>query len=88
MKIKQITALFIGAILASPFAIASEKPPANGKPLVDIITALEDQGYSPITEISFDDNVWEVDTYKGEQARELKVDPTTGEIVEDEEDKW
>ncbi|MCX2781849.1 PepSY domain-containing protein [Microbulbifer thermotolerans] len=83
-KILVIT--FVSFVLTIPQAFAGERPPAGAKPLVEIIQKLEAEGYSPITEISMDNGVWEVEAYKGNEARELKVNPLTGQIVSDRKD--
>jgi uncharacterized membrane protein YkoI len=56
------------------------------KPLVDVVKNLEEADYAPITEISFDDGVWEVEAYKGEIAYELSIDPETGEVISEHRD--
>lgn len=73
----------ITSLLGFTQVSASERPPANAKPLVEIIETLEAQGYDPITEISLDDGIWEVEAYRNNQERELKVHPVTGEILSD-----
>ena len=47
---------------------------------------MEEQGFSPIVEIEFDDNLWEVEAYKEGDKRELKVDPISGRIISDKKD--
>lgn len=76
--------LCIGGILP---AHSGERPSADSKPLVEIIQMLEAQGYAPITEISMDDGVWEVEAYKNNEERELRVDPLTGKVLSDRKDK-
>lgn len=66
---------------------AGERPPEDAKPLTEIIETLETQGYTLITEISMDDGVWEVEAYKNDEERELRVDPLTGKILSDRKDK-
>lgn len=57
-------------------------PPADAKPLSAIVTALEQQKLGNITEIDFDDSLWEVEVLPGEGRRiELYVDPMTGAVV-------
>lgn len=59
-----------------------EAPPANAKPLSEIIKALEDQGYKQITEIAFDDGVWEIEVRQADGTEvELKADPVSGDIT-------
>ena len=55
----------------------------DAQPLSKIVRTLEEQGFSPIVEIEFDDNLWEVEAYKEGDQRELKVDPVTGRIISD-----
>lgn len=78
------------ALLAMPFgasmALADEAPPADAMPLSEVIKSVEDEGYERISDVSFDDGKWEVDAYKGEQKRDLEVDPHSGDILSDKED--
>lgn len=67
-------------------AVAGERPPADGKPLLEIISAVEDKGYTDISEVSMDDGVWEIEAYKDGNARELRVDPATAEVLSDRRD--
>ena len=64
-------------------AMAGEKLPENAMLLSDLVKSLEDKGYSPITDVSLDDGVWEVEAYLKQQERELRVDPVTAEIISD-----
>lgn len=87
-KLAQI--LFLTMAISSSLAIsqvlASEKPPADSKPLIEIIQTLEAKGYGPITEISMDGGVWEVEAYKNNEKRELRINPLTGQILSDRKD--
>lgn len=90
MKKKVASGIFFTVAVLSALGIsqvfAGERPPADSKPLVEIIQTLETQGYAPITEISMDDGVWEVEAYKNNEERELRVNPLTGEILSDRKD--
>ncbi len=85
MKIKSALAMLLAAVapasLASSIADADERPSMVVKPLVEIITMLEAEGYSPITEISMENGIWEVEAYKDNVERELRVNPLTGQIL-------
>jgi len=72
-----ITSLSMGA-RAGWFS--DEVPPANAKPLSEVIKALEDKGYRTITEVEFERGVWEIEVYQadGEEIK-IKVDPVSGE---------
>lgn len=65
---------------------ADEIPHHDAQPLSKIVRNLEEQGFSPIVEIEFDDNLWEVEAYKEGDKRELKVDPVSGRIISDQKD--
>ena len=80
------TVLSFGLITLASHPFAGEKPPENSVPLSQIVRAIEDKGYSPITEISLDDGVWEAEAYKGSEKRELKVSPADGAIISDRPD--
>lgn len=69
------------AYAAWPGWFADEVPPANAKPLSEIIKALEDQGYKTITEVEFEDGVWEIEVHQPKDKEvKLKVDAVSGEI--------
>lgn len=56
-------------------------------PLSRIVKIIEEKGYSPVTEISIDNGVWEAEAYKGLEKRELTVHPANGELISDRPDK-
>ena len=85
MKTLIITALFSSMLLMQT-SIAADIPQQDAQPLSKIVRTLEEQGFSPIVEIEFDDNLWEVEAYKEGDKRELKVDPISGRIISDKKD--
>lgn len=88
MKLFIGTGLAIVTLAATPFLTqADERPPADARPLVDVITAIEETGFTPLVEASFDDGNWEIEAYQDDQAYELLVDPTTGEVVSKHRDE-
>jgi len=56
-------------------------PPDNAKPLSAIVQAVENRGIGAITEIEFDDGVWEVEFRRDGKKVEMDIDPITGEII-------
>ncbi|MGH6894341.1 MAG: PepSY domain-containing protein [Dongiaceae bacterium] len=61
---------------------SEETPPADAKPLSEIIKSLEDQGYKGIEEMEYDDDAWVIDVHQaGDKEVELHVDPVSGQIV-------
>jgi len=76
--------------LAIPFAAvnANQSMPKDAMKLSEIVSDLESKGYDKITEISMDDGVWEVEVNKDEKQYELKVSPTDGKVLSEEEDRW
>jgi hypothetical protein len=60
---------------------SDEMPPANAKSLSEIIKAIEDKGLKTITDVEFEDEVWNIEAHQidGKEIR-LKVNPITGEI--------
>lgn len=76
-----LTTLTLG--FAACLAHAGDRPPEGIKPLSEIVLLLEKAGYSPISEIEFDDGHWEVDAYRNGEKVEINVDPRTGEIKKD-----
>ena len=85
MKTLIIAVLFFSMLLLQT-AIAAEIPQHDAQPLSQIVRTLEEQGFSPIVEIEFDDNLWEVEAYKEGDKRELKVDPVSGRIISGQKD--
>jgi hypothetical protein len=74
--------LLLAAITIAPATAPSDgDKPQGAKSMLQIVTTLEEQGYTPFVEVSFDDGRWEVEAYKGNASVELTVDPTTGEIL-------
>ena len=86
MNYKTTFLVVIALSLSLSQAIAGEKPPSNSMTLSEIAKSLESKGYSPITDISFEDGVWEVEAYKAGEERELKVDPANADIISDRPD--
>ena len=54
-------------------------PPADAKPLSEIIKSVEDQNLGAVTEVDYDDGFWEVEVGKGATKTKLDIDPRTGE---------
>ena len=64
---------------------SDETPPANTKPLSEIIKSLEDQGYKDVERIRFDDNAWVVELRQpGGKEIDLHINPVTGQITKKE----
>ncbi len=80
---------FVAALLvaAAPLTmVIADQPPADAKPILKIVEQLENQGYGPFIELSFDDGVWEVEVYRQDTPYELAVDPRSGEILSEHRD--
>ncbi|WP_308368203.1 MULTISPECIES: PepSY domain-containing protein [unclassified Microbulbifer] len=80
-----LLAFIIGAALQQP-ALADEKPPPGAMALSTVLTKLEQQGYTPIVDVSLDNGHWEVEAYKSDEKRDLEVDPNSGKILSDKPD--
>lgn len=77
----------VAAIAALPMSVLfAERPPADAKPIVEIVEQLEQQGYGPFSELDFDDGQWEVEVYRNDTAYELAVDEHTGKILSEHRD--
>jgi hypothetical protein len=90
MMIHSVSFPSVGAILALALLLpagacdwfSEETPPADAKPLSEIIKALEDQGYKTITEVEFEDGKWKIELHQtGGKEVWLKVDPMTGTLA-------
>jgi uncharacterized membrane protein YkoI len=56
-----------------------EAPPANAKPLSEIIKSVEDRHYGTITEVEFEDGKWEVEIHQANGKEiEIHVDAVSG----------
>jgi len=82
-KTMMFAALVLMLVLGANQAMAGERPPADAVPLSEVVKLLEEKGYSPVTEVSMDNGVWEVEAYKDGQERELKVNPKDGQVLSD-----
>jgi outer membrane lipoprotein-sorting protein len=82
-KTMMFAALVLMLVLGANQAMAGERPPADAVPLSEVVKSLEEKGYSPVTEVSMDNGVWEVEAYKDGQERELKVNPKDGQVLSD-----
>ena len=58
-----------------------ERPPANAKPLSEIIKGVEEAGHKTIVELEFEDGVYEIEALdaQGKEVK-LKVDPVSGKV--------
>jgi peptidase YpeB-like protein len=85
MRILRTTLLIVALASASNMAHAGwfsdESPPANAKPLSEIIKAVEDKGYKTITDVEFDDGAWKIEVRQPDSNEvHIKVDPVSGTI--------
>ena len=76
-----VAALSPIVLSATPATAAVARPPADAKPLSEIIKSLEDAGFSPIVEVDFRAGRWHVEAFQNGQKRDLRVHPVTGEIT-------
>lgn len=60
--------------------------PGDGKSLIAICQAVEEAGYSPVTEAEYEPAGWEIETLHKGTPRQLVVDLRTGKIVSDQPD--
>lgn len=58
-----------------------ELPPEEGKPLSTIIESLEKQNLGTITNVEFDDGLWDVEIQKDGAETELRIDPKSGDSL-------
>ncbi|WP_069947405.1 PepSY domain-containing protein [Microbulbifer aggregans] len=86
MKRTIALALAIAGATLSPLAAADKKPPPGAMALSTVLTTLEQQGYTPIVEVSLDDGRWEIEAFKEGKPVKVKVDPNTAEILSEEPD--
>jgi hypothetical protein len=85
MRIPGTTLLVVALASAANVAHAGwssdEPPPANAKPLSEIIKAVEDKGYKTITDVEFDDGAWKIEVHQPNSSEvHIKVDPVSGTV--------
>lgn len=83
MRRKLLTAAILAplALAVAPAMAQVSRPPADSKPLSEIIKMLEDAGFAPY-DVEFKAGRWHVDAMNKEgQRRDLRVHPATGEIT-------
>lgn len=77
----------IAVIAAVPVSVVlADRPPADARPMIEVVEQLENQGYGPFVELSFDDGHWEVEVYKKDVPYELAVDGRIGKILSEHRD--
>lgn len=76
-----VAALSPIALSVAPAMAQVARPPADAKPLSEIVKILEDAGFTPY-DVEFKAGRWHVDAMNKEgQRRDLRVHPATGEIT-------
>ncbi|WP_323847176.1 PepSY domain-containing protein [Microbulbifer magnicolonia] len=85
-SIKSLLLAAAAAVALQP-ALADEKPPPGAMALSAVLIKLEQQGYTPITDVSLEKGRWEVEAYKGGEKRDLQVDPNSGDVLSDKPDR-
>lgn len=77
------TTMLIGAgvLLTTVLAVqAKDIPPKDGKPLSEIVKSVDDKKIGVMTEVEFDDGLWEVELHKGTAETKLYIDPKSGKV--------
>jgi len=75
----------VASLSACAGRFSEETPPANAKPLSQIVKSLEDQGYKDVERIKFDDNAWVIDLRQpGGKEIDLHINPVSGQIIKKE----
>lgn len=81
-----VTLSGLAAVATTQASAKDEMPPPGAMALSSIVTKLEQQGYTPVVEVSLENGRWEVEAYKEGKKWDLEVDPNSGEILEVKED--
>jgi len=85
-----VSVLTAAAMASLPLAanadwFTDETPPANAKPLSEVIKSVEDQGYKSIEHVDFDDDEWEIEVHQADGSEvELHVNAISGQITKKE----
>ena len=76
-----VAALSPIALSVAPAMAQVARPPADAKPLSEIVKILEDAGFTPY-DVEFKAGRWHIDAaFQKGQKRDLRVHPVTGEIT-------
>lgn len=68
--------------LAQASWFGDERPPADAKPLSELIRQVEAAGHKTIVEVEFEDGVYEIETIDANgKEKEIKVDPVSGKVT-------
>ena len=81
---RNVWALFCcvgGWLVVQPLAAVGDAPPADGKPLSEILQVVEKQPATRVAEVEFDDGRWEVKACDAAGCQKLEIDPRTGEVA-------
>lgn len=76
----------LAALIAAPaIALAGwfgdERPPANARPLSEIIKLVEEAGHKTIVELEFEGGVYEIEALDAQGKEvEIEVDPVSGKV--------
>lgn len=73
-----------GAFGTAAFAglFDEETPPDNAKPLSGMIRSLEDQGFTKVTEVDYDDGMYDIEVHlAGGKEQHFKFDAISGQQV-------
>jgi len=87
MRLRSRFAIAICGLAASTLVARAgwfrdETPPANAKPLSEIIKSVEDRHYGAITEVEFEGGKWEIEVHQpGGKEIEIHVDAISGQIT-------
>ncbi|MFV8782150.1 PepSY domain-containing protein [Microbulbifer sp. SA54] len=81
-----LAGMALGTLAFAQPLLADEKPPPGAMALSVVLTKLEQQGFTPIIEVSLEKERWEIEAFKEGEKYELLVDPNSGEILESKTD--
>lgn len=79
-------AVLVAAATTTTAAMAGwfdeETPPANAKPLSGMIRSLEDRGFTKVTEVDYDDGVYDIEVHlAGDKEQHFKFNAVSGQEV-------
>lgn len=68
-------------------AWGDEIPPRSAMPLSAVLKSLTDAGYDDVTEVSFDDGLWEVEALRRGESLGLRIHPDSGKVLREYSDE-
>jgi hypothetical protein len=82
-----LTSIALFALVSGSLPDRDEIPPHSAQQLSLVLESIVKSGYESVTEVSFDEGLWELEATKGQKSVGLRVDPHSGQVVREYADE-